>query len=204
MIYCIKNNFWFANSFKALEIKYGIKNESKAIEICCSETSYKVVSSGLWINAKYLHLGANPDGLILDDSTIIVTGIVEVKCLKLFRGRSIEQIIQQKLPEQSRQYSKVVDNKILLKTPHSYYYDIQLQLWLLKLNIAIVLYSDIGKIYIKITVKLKGLQCRIIEVTKIFWRRVLIPEYFFNQNSQRTFSFYFVISIFNLAIYFRQ
>ena len=138
MIDCIKNNFCFANSFKTLEIKYGIKNESKAIEICCSETSYTVVSSGLWINAKYLHLGANPDGLVLDDSTIIVTGIVEVKCLKFFRGRPIEQIIQQKLPEQSRQYFKVVDNKILLKTSHSYYYDIQLQLWLLKLNIAIL------------------------------------------------------------------
>ena len=97
-------------------MKYGIENESKAIAIYSSQTGNKVVSSGLWINAKYLHLGASPDGLILDDSTINVKGIIEVKCLKIFRGRSIEQIIQQKLPELSRQCFKVVDNKILLKT----------------------------------------------------------------------------------------
>ena len=108
-------------------MKYGIENESKAIAIYSSQTGNKVVSSGLWINAKYLHLGASPDGLILDDSTINVKGIIEVKCLKIFRGRSIEQIIQQKLPELSRQCFKVVDNKILLKTSHSYYYQIQLQ-----------------------------------------------------------------------------
>ena len=47
--------------------------------------------------------------------------------LKIFRGRSIEQVTQQKLPELSRQWFKVVDNKILLKTSHSYHYQIQLQ-----------------------------------------------------------------------------
>ena len=112
----IRNHFWFPNSFKTLDMKYGIENESKAIAIYSSQTGNKVVSSGLWINAKYLHLGASPDGLILDDSTINVKGIIEVKCLKIFRGRSIEQIMQQKLPELSRQCFKVVENKILLKT----------------------------------------------------------------------------------------
>ena len=96
-----------------------------------------------------MHLGANPDELIWDDSTIIVTGIVEVKCLKFLRDRSIEQIIQQKLPEKSRQYFKVVGNKILLKISHSYYYDIQLQLLVTEAESCdFVLYSDIGKIYI--------------------------------------------------------
>ena len=128
----IRNHFWFPNSFKTLDMKYGIENESKAIAIYSSQTGNKVVSSGLWINAKYLHLGASPDGLILDDSTINVKGIIEVKCLKIFRGRSIEQIIQQKLPELSRQCFKVVDNKILLKTSRSYYYQIELQLLVTK------------------------------------------------------------------------
>ena len=159
-------------------MKFGIENESKAIAIYSIQTGNKVVSSGLWINAKYLHLGASPDGLILDDSTINVKGIIEVKCLKIFRGRSIEQITQQKLPELSRQCFKVVDNKILLKTSHSYYYQIQLKLLVTEVEYwDSVLYSDIGK---------------------IFNSRI-----FFNENSQRTSSFYFVISIFNLAIYFR-
>ena len=105
-----------------------IKIESKAIAICSSETGNKVVSSGLWINAKYLHLRASPDGLVLADSTTNVKDIIELKCLKIFRGRSIEQIIQQKLPELSRQCFKVVDNKILSTNSHSYFYQIQLQL----------------------------------------------------------------------------
>ena len=156
-------------------MKYGIENQSKAAAICSSQTGNKVVSSGLWINAKYLHLGASPDGLILDDSTINVKGIIEVKCLKIFRGRSIEQIIQQKLPELSRQCFKVVDNKILLKTSHSYYYQIQLQLLVTEAEYwDFVLYSDIGKIYIQRIFKDKDLQYRIIEVTKIFWRSITI------------------------------
>ena len=160
-------------------MKYGIENESKAIAIYSSQTGNKVVSSGLWINAKYLHLGASPDGLILDDSTINVKGIIEVKCLKIFRGRSIEQIIQQKLPELSRQCFKVVENKILLKTSHSYYCQIQLQLLVTEAEYCdFVLYSDIGKIYIQRMFKDKDLQYRIIEATKIFWRSVLIPEDF--------------------------
>ena len=175
----IRNHFWFPNSFKTLDMKYGIENESKAIAIYSSQTGNKVVSSGLWINAKYLHLGASPDGLILDDSTINVKGIIEVKCLKIFRGRSIEQIIQQKLPELSRQCFKVVDNKILLKTSHSYYYQIQLQLLVTEAEYCdFVLYPDIGKLYIQRILDDKYLQYRIIGATKTFWRTVLIPEYF--------------------------
>ena len=175
----IRNYFWFPNSFKTLDMKYGIENESKAIAIYSSQTGNKVVSSGLWINAKYLHLGASPDGLILDDSTINVKGIIEVKCLKIFRGRSIEQIIQQKLPELSRQCFKVVDNKILLKTSHSYYYQIQLQFLVTDAEYCdFILYSNIGKIYIQRIFKDKDLQYLIIETTKIFRRRALIPEYF--------------------------
>ena len=162
-----------------LDMKYGIENECKAIAIYSSQTGNKFVSSGLWINAKYLHLGASPHGLILDDSFINVKGVIEVKCLKFFAGRSIEQIIQQKLPELSRQCFKVVDNKILLKTSHAYYYEIQLQCFVTEAEYCnFALYSDIGKRYIQRIFKDKDLQYQIIAATKIFWRRVLIPEYF--------------------------
>ena len=58
-------------------MKCGVENESKAIAVYSSQTGNKVVSSGLWINAKYLHLGASPDGLILEDSSINVKGIIK-------------------------------------------------------------------------------------------------------------------------------
>ena len=124
--------------------------------------------------------------------------------LKIFRGRFIEQRIQQKLPKLSKKCFKVVANKILLKTSHSYYYQIQLQLLVTEAEYCdFILYSNIGKIYMETIFKDKDLQYPIIETTKIFRRRVLTPEYFFNENSQITSSFYFAISIFNLAIYFR-
>ena len=98
----------------------------------------------------YLHLGTSPDRLILDDGTINLKSTVKVKYLKVFRCRSIEQIIQQKLPEQSRQCFKVVDNKILLKSSHFYYYHIQLQLVVTEAEYCnFVLYSNIVKIYIQ-------------------------------------------------------
>ena len=160
-------------------MKHGIENQPKAIVIYSSQTSNKVASSALWINVKYL-----------DDSTINVKGIIEVKYLKIFRGRSIEQIMQQKLPELSRQCFKVVDNKILLKTSHSYYYQIQLQLLVTEAKYCdFVLYSDIGKIYIQRIFKDKDLIYRIIEATKIFWRRVLIPEYFLMRIPRELFPF---------------
>ena len=147
----IKNHFCFPNSFKTLDMKYGIKNESKATATYISETGNKANSSGLWINAKNLPLGTSLDEIILDDSTINVKGIAEVKCLKIFRGRSIEQIMQQKLPEQSRKCFKVVDNKILLKISHSF--------TLTKAEYCdFVLYSDIGKVYIQRIFKDKDLQ----------------------------------------------
>ena len=78
----IRNHSWFPNSFKTLDMKYGVENESRAIAIYSSQTGNKVVSSGLWINAKYLHLRASPDGLVLADSTTNVKDIIELKCLK--------------------------------------------------------------------------------------------------------------------------
>ena len=57
---------------QTLDMKYGIENESKAVAIYSSQTGNKVANSGLWINAKYLHLGTSTDELILDDSTINV------------------------------------------------------------------------------------------------------------------------------------
>ena len=126
----------------------------------------------------------------MGDSTINVKGTIEVKCLKIFRGRSIEQLIQQKLPELSRRCFKVVVNKILLKTSHSYYYQSQLQLLLTEAEYCnFVFYSDIGKIYIQIIFKYKDLQYRIIEATKIFWRRVLIPGYFLMRIPRELLSF---------------
>ena len=126
-----------------------------------------------------MHLGTSLDELILNDRTINVKRIIEGKYFKIFRGAYIEQIIQQKLPELSRQCFRVVDSKILLKTSHFYYYQNQVQILVTEAkHCGFVLYSDIGKIYIQRIFKDKDLQYRIIQARKIFRKRFLVPEYF--------------------------
>ena len=49
------------------------------------------MESGLWVNKKYPHLGASPDGLIIKDNKLI--GIIEIKCLKVLKTRTIQDRI---------------------------------------------------------------------------------------------------------------
>ena len=37
--------------------------------------------SGLWLNKKYVHLAASPDGLVFHDKKFI--NVIEVKCLNI-------------------------------------------------------------------------------------------------------------------------
>ena len=84
-----KTTFGSLILLKVLDMKHEIENESKAIGIYNSETGKKV----FLINAKYLRLGASPNALILEDIFINVKGIIEMKCIKIFRGRTIIQKI---------------------------------------------------------------------------------------------------------------
>ena len=42
----------------------------------------------LWVNKKYPHLGASPDGLIYDSQENLL-GIIEVKCLKALKDQAL-------------------------------------------------------------------------------------------------------------------
>ena len=82
-------------------MKYGIESESLAVNLYMSNTGTKVITSELWVNEKYIHLAASPDGIIYNDQNKL-HGIIEIKCLKIFRNRTIEQLILDKPPELSR------------------------------------------------------------------------------------------------------
>ena len=60
--------------------------------------------------------------------------MLEIKCLKIFKTESVEDFIQ-KLEQKeisrelyNRQCFKVEDRKLVLKTVHAYYYQVQMQL----------------------------------------------------------------------------
>lgn len=68
-------------------MRHGIEEEAKAIAEYCRICLVTVKDSGLWIHKKDPHLGASPDGLIVDSEENLC-GTVDVKCWKIFRNRS--------------------------------------------------------------------------------------------------------------------
>ena len=180
----IYNNIWFHEHITTLDMQYGIDNEINGLIKYSEIKGVPVVSSGLWIHGSFCHLGASPDGLIYNEQTKKLQGIVEIKCLKIFKERTVADTI--KLCENgdlksvmARQCFVVKDGKIFLKKSHMYYFQIQLQLLITQADYCdFVLYSALGDPNIERINHDKELQNRIISSTKAFWSKVLIPEYF--------------------------
>ena len=136
--------------------------------------------NGLWINKKYLHLAASPDGLVFGDDKNLLS-IVEVKCLNILRLHSVNDIINGdcQSAEVKRQCFVVKDKKLVLKRTHSYFYQIQLQLLITEARFCdFVLYSAKGPVSIERIYPDSKLQTRIFESTQSFWEKVFIPKYF--------------------------
>ena len=150
----IKNKFWFPEYITTIDMQYGIQQEPKAILAYTKVKYVPVIISGLWINKMYPHLGASPDGLIMDlENTTKLCGIIEVKCLKILKNRTVTDLItSQQNGELSelikRQCFSVIDGKIVLKESHAYYFQIQMQL-LVTEYCDFVLHSNIGKPHIQ-------------------------------------------------------
>ena len=88
----LSNNFWFKTPFTSFDMQYGIDEEPNAIAAYSELTGTEVCSSGLWLNKKYPYLGASPDGLIFNSEGKL-RGIIEVKCLKALRDKTVEDWI---------------------------------------------------------------------------------------------------------------
>ena len=139
-----------------------------------------VQNSGLWINTKYPHLAASPDGLLPDG------GIIEIKCLKIFRENPILEVITQpkKFPKLPTQCFLVDGQNLHLKRYHPYYFQVQLQLLVTGAPYcAFILHSPKGDQSVERITLDTGLAENIVCYTKEFWERVLIPEYFFAASS---------------------
>ena len=174
----IKNSFWFPSNILIQDMKYGIESESLAVNLYMSNTGNKVISSGPWVNKNYIHLAVSPDGLIYNDQNKL-HGIIEIKCLKIFRNRTIEQLILYKPPKLSKQCFKLNDKNISLKRSHLYFYQVQLQLLITEADYCdFIVYSSARKIYVERILKDNDVQRQIIKYTKLFWEKILIPEYF--------------------------
>ena len=82
--------------------------------------NFTVVDAGVFIDHLDPFLGASPDGI--SQCACCGHGVVEVECPFCFKDD---------LPEDNRQFCMVVNSEgsYSLKTNHSYYYQVQLQLY---------------------------------------------------------------------------
>ncbi|EDO34413.1 predicted protein [Nematostella vectensis] len=87
----LENKFWFKKSLTTPDMLYGIEEEPKAIALYEKCRNATVNESGLWVHADFPYLGASPDGLIFVDGKL--DGIVEVKCLKILKTRTVKQLL---------------------------------------------------------------------------------------------------------------
>lgn len=172
--------FWFPSTFSNFYTRYGNENEPKALNSFMDMMKITVCTSGLWINKKYTHLAASPDGLIYDTNNNLMN-IIEVKCLNILRLYSIDEIINGECPinEVKKQCFLVKDNTLVLKKKHAYYFQIQLQLLITEAEFCyFVLYSAEGPLNVEKIYPDVVLQKRIVHSSRLFWEKVFVPEYF--------------------------
>ena len=118
----LEENFWFRTHFSNFYTKYETENEVNGLREYSEQMQVLVGLSRLWINKKYLHLAASPDGLVFGDDKNLLN-IVEVKYLNILRLHSLNDIINGdcQSAEVQRQCFVVEDKKLVLKRTHSYF-----------------------------------------------------------------------------------
>lgn len=111
-------------------MQYGIQKEAPARDAYTNNTGNVVKETGVWVNTKYPHLAASPDGIVPCTNGF---GIVEIKCLKVLKEKNVSELIsaandgkQSKVLQ--RQCFSISNGKLDLKKQHAYYYQIQMQL----------------------------------------------------------------------------
>ena len=186
------HHFWFQKKVLTSDMKYGIEMEPIARHAYCNKTGASVISTGFWVNKEYSHLGACQDGIIIEDGKEV--GIIEIKCLKIFRSRNVEDLLSDiskgTIPKKLIQRQCFLihdDGSLKLKQEHKYYYQVQLQLLVNDLSFCdFVLYSGKGTIHIEKIFPDKTLQYHIISATYAYW--YFCSRILFNECTKKTTS----------------
>ncbi len=115
-------------TFRSKPTDWGCKHEASAIsryetQMKVLHADFKVANSGLILNGQWPFFGATPDSKI--SCTCCGTGYVEVKCPYCHRGESIECAVEDK----KFCLQKKPDGNLQLDRSHSYYYQVQTQLF---------------------------------------------------------------------------
>ena len=117
-----------AFSFTTVATKWGCKHEKQGQEMYLAVNKLKhhdlsVAESGLVINPQWPFIGASPDGII--NCTCCGKGVLEIKCPYCHQGTDVQAVAI----KDSRFCLKMVDGELQLDHTHTYYYQVQSQLF---------------------------------------------------------------------------
>ena len=125
-----------AFNFFSKQTEWGCKHEKTARQIYYTINSVKhhnlqILESGLVINPQWPFTGASPDGVV--DCSCCGRGVLKIKCPYCYRESSITAAVS----EDPKFCLKEIGREICLDSTHSYYYQIQTQMF-----VCDVEYSD--------------------------------------------------------------
>ena len=122
--------------------RYGVDNEVIARRDMESILKEKIRPCGLYIHPTDNYLGASPDGIIGENT------LLEIKCPYAARFVTPEEAINQKKVD----FATIVNNKFKLKRNHSYFYQVQGQLYVSnKKSCFFVFWTPKGVLYEEIS-----------------------------------------------------
>lgn len=141
-------------------VLHGRRCESLAIEQFEEKEGVNVKPCGLFIRPDYPYLGASPDGVINIDT------IVEVKCPYTGRNEKIT-------PSRNFPFLKSKEDGLALKETHSYYYQVQGQMFLSGAKFCFfVVYTFQDLKYFKVNLDVQYCQESLVPKLEMFYENV--------------------------------
>ena len=160
MKFVSKATAWGCSHEKVAKETY-VKMRSK------QHTNFQVRDSGLILNSCYPHLGASPDGIVYCDCHGY--GCLEVKCPYCLRDASPEEVVE------GASFLKK-DTKAELDKNHSYYYQVQTQIFLGEFKYCDFVAYTQKCLFIQRIFGDKSFWEEILETATNFFKIVILPE----------------------------
>lgn len=157
---------------------HGIRCEKLAKDKYENITSNKVSPCGIFIYLKNGYYASSPDGIVTNENS---KGLIEIKCPHNVEDKKPEELASSKLF-----CSKLVDGKLRLKSSHNYFYQVQGQLAITRMEWCdFVIWTESGISIEKIYRDDNFWECIMEPRLQDFFKVSLLPEIAFPMHPHR-------------------
>lgn len=167
--------------------EYGKKNEDTArndyiTEVSSKHDGFTLIKCGLVMHNSYPHCGASPDGMM--GCYCCGSGCLEIKCPWSFKNDNLRAYLSR-----SDCPIKEVDNEFVMNTKHEYFYQVQMQMFVLDVDYCDFVVWNKKRVLIARTFKDNKFWNEEYPKTEEFFKQVLLPEllgcYYSNQKREK-------------------